>query len=171
MNLNEEEFKEFLKDCEDAHKQDTKFLLERGWVQDGDIWISPKGRRCRNHLGFFNDEFDLEQGLAIDVAKHEIVLEQFEQFKVELYDEDDEEPNDWFFPCIKDGKLYSYIEAVEIAVYDVHHRVSWERYDVLIDYLSKFDINQYKHGSVIKLNEFKWFDDNGDLRYRFELRN
>lgn len=167
MNLDKKEFNDFIERCHETHDENTQFLIAHGWKQDGEFWISPKGTKCRNHLGFFCDEFDVKSGLAIDIAKHEIVLEQFSQFKVELYDEDDDEPHDFFFPCIKDGKLYSYLDAVNIAVYNDYSHIEYEKYDLLIDYLSQSNVE----GPVVKINEFIWFNDNGDLEYRFEHRD
>lgn len=152
--LNNEELKVFMKECDNAHEQDTLFLIEHGWKKKNDdkscnLWISPKGEEYGHHLGFFMKK---DERLAIDVAKHDIVLESFEQFQVQLFDEDNEEPSDFIFPCIKDGKIYHYLEAIWIAVYNVENYklIEWPYCDKdsLLEILQGLQIN---HGDLVKI--------------------
>jgi len=176
MNLTGDQLEKFLDECEQVYKEDEQFLLDHGWVRDNAVWVSPKGKRCRHHLGFFNDDFDLENGLAIDVCKQEIVLDQFNQFEVQFFNDDDEpknfkgseEPYDWLFPCIKDGKIYHYIEAVNIAVYGIDKEYDLDRWIALKKLLETLDVNNIKSKQVIEVIEFYDFDTK---EYRFELRN
>jgi hypothetical protein len=162
MLLNEQEVDQFFKNCNDQYEEDTQFLINHGWKKlEDNLWISPKGTKCKHHLGFFLDEDDVENGIAIDVAKHEIVLDQFDQFKVEIYYEGDEQPHDLVFPCIKDGKLYSYGHAVDIAVYNINDTEVWERDMAIFECLNDLEIHS---GDIIKINQL--FTDD----YKFELR-
>ena len=175
MNLTSNELDKFLKDCDDQYHNDEKFLLEHGCIKDDKFWISPKGKRCRHHLGFFQDEFDIENGLAIDVCKHEIVLDQFAQFEVQFFNDEDEpknlrgseEPFDCFFPCIKDGKIYHYIEAVNIAVYGIEQEYDLDRWIALKKLLETLDLRNIKSKEIIEVLEFYNFHTK---EYRFELR-
>jgi len=152
--LNKEEFEEFIKECNDGYEKDILFLIKHGWKKknnDDDciLWISPKGEEYGHHHGFFMSK---DERLAIDVAKHDVVLESFGQFQIQLFEEDDEEPSDFIFPCIKDGKIYHYIEALSIAVYNVqdYELKEWPHWprDNVLDVIKNIQI---KHGDLIKI--------------------
>jgi hypothetical protein len=152
--LNEKQLYEFKKECDDVYRQDTLFLLEHGWKKKNNdnscnLWISPKGEEHRHHLGFFMRE---GERLAIDVAKHNIVLKSFKQFQVQLFEEDDEEPSNFIFPCLKDGKIYHYLEALWIAVYNIknYKLIEWPYCDKdeILEILQKLQIN---HGDLVKI--------------------
>lgn len=176
-NLTSEEFEKFLQECEEYHKENTQFLLDHGWVKKNDskkcnIWISPKGEECGHHLGFFGTDT-----LAINKAKNDIVLDSgFIQFQVQCFNDEDEpknargteEPIDWFFPCIKDGKLYWYDDAVSIAVYGVETEYDLDRWLALKKILETLDLANIKHSDIIKVIEFYNFDTK---KYRFEFYN
>lgn len=152
--LNKEQLHEFMKECDEAYEQDMLFLLEHGWKKKNDdnscnLWISPKGEEYGHHLGFFMKE---GERLAIDVAKHDIVLESFTQFQIQLFEEDDDEPSNFIFPCIKDGKIYHYLEAMAIAVYN-EKDYKLERWpycdkDSILEILQGLQIN---HGDLVKI--------------------
>lgn len=172
-NLNDEQFKEFWAECKEAYQTDSQFLLDHGWVKkpgEGVTWISPKGETYSHDRGFFGDH-----QRAIDVAKHDIVLASgFIQFQVQVFNDEDEpknmrgveEPYDWFFPCIKSGKLYWYDEAVYEAVYNKEFIYDLDRWLALKKILES-DLENIKHGDIIEVVEFYNFDTK---EYRFELR-
>ena len=159
--LNEEEAEVFLKECKDSHKEDTQFLLEHGWThKHGTIWVSPKGEEFSHDLGFVGDHT-----LAINKAKHDIVIDKgFIQFKVQIFMDIDDFVNsvwsDLFFPCIKDGTIYFYTEAVSIAVYsDSDYRYDSERWLVLKQFLlENFDVKSINHNDTINVIEHYDFE-------------
>lgn len=164
--LNKEEAEAFLKECEEQYDLDTQFLLDNGWTKkEGEhvVWISPKGEEFSHDWGFFGDHTR-----AINKAKHDIVLDSgFIQFQVQVFNDEDEpknykgseEPYDWFFPCIKDSKIYWYDEAVSLACYGIETNYENDRWLALKDLLLReFDLNSIKHKEIIEVVELYDFD-------------
>ncbi len=172
--LNKEEADKFLEKCFEDLKEQEQFLLKHGWVKkagDYTTWISPKGEEYSHDMGLFGTHTR-----AFPKAKHDIVLSSgFIQFEVQIFNDEDEpknkkgteEPYDWFFPCIKDGKLYFYEEAVSIACYGVESIYDLDRWLALKKLLEK-DLTNIQHGDIIKVVEFYNFDTK---EYRFEHRS
>lgn len=164
MILSKEEQEKFLDGLRVQYDKDTKFLEEHGWKKKSDegiVWISPKGEEYRHHCGLVCHE---NERLAINVARHDIVMESFEQFSVEIFFEDDDKPHDFYFPCIKDGKIYHYLEAETIAIYKKEFKWETESWIALLKLLETLDPKP-KHDDLIKVNDL-----NDGASWKFELR-
>lgn len=162
--LNEEQAEAFLKECEKQYDLDTQFLLDHGWTKkEGVVWISPKGEEFSHDWGFFGDHTR-----AIHKAKHDIVLDSgFTQFEIQVFNDDDkpknlrgsDDPYDWFFPCIKDSKIYWYDEAVSLSCYGVETNYKNDRWLAVKKlFENEFDLSSIKQGEVIQVVEFYDFD-------------
>lgn len=177
MNLDEKEFQDLAKKYKIQYEEDTKFLLDHGWKKKNDdpqciLYVSPKGETYGHHYGLF-----MENGerLAIKVAKNDIVLRSFVQFQVQVFNDEEEpknlrgtdEPIDFFFPCIKDCKLYWYDEAVSLAVYGLNITFEWDRWLKLKKELEKLDLTKIQQSDIIKVEE-SWSESSGSM---FKLRN
>jgi hypothetical protein len=174
--LNKEEADEFLKESLRELVKQRALLRKLGWKKknkdkDCVLWVSPKGEEYRHDMGFFGGHTQ-----AIYKAKHDIVLESFIQFQIQVFNDEDrpknkrgtEKPIDWFFPCIKENKLYWYDEAVYEAVYNqsIHYQNDrWLKVKSLIE--SEFTLSLIRHGDIIEIVEF-YNDYTGD--WEFKLR-
>lgn len=169
--LNKEETDEFLKECLRGLVQDRALLRKLGWKKKNKdkgcvLWVSPKGEEYRCDMGFVGTHTQ-----AIDKAKHDVVLESFIQFQIQVFNDEDrpknrrgtEKPIDWFFPCIKENKLYWYDDAVSEVVYGVTTEFDtdrWLKVKELIE--SEFTLSLIPQGYIIEIVE----DDNGQFRIR-----
>jgi hypothetical protein len=157
--------KQFLEDLHVQYIKDTKFLEEHGWKKkisndSTNVWISPKGEEHKHHYGLVVRE---NERLAIEVARHDVVMESFEQFAVQIFYEDHDEPHDFLFPCIKDGKIYHYLEAEVSAIYNKEFKYKMNSWVKLLKLLETLDIKP-KQGDIIKVNDLN------DASCKFELR-
>lgn len=175
--LNKEETDEFLKECLRRLVQDRAFLRKHGWKKKNKdkgcvLWVNPKGEEYRHDMGFVGTHTQ-----AIDKAKHDIVINAgFIQFQIQVFADESveghcipsysEEPIDWFFPCIKNGRLYWYGDAVSITCYGVETTFDtdrWLKVKSLIE--ADFAIDRICHGDIIEIVEF--YDDyTGDWGFK-----
>lgn len=168
--LNQQELEAFLEELETTLKEEEKFLIDHGWThKEGVIWVSPKGQEFSHDAELFGTHTR-----AIDKAKHDIVLDAgFIQFQVQIFNDEDEpknargseEPYDWFFPCVKDGKIYFYLEAVDLACYNIKSEYNLDRWIALKTTLETLNVSEISSGDIIKVVEFFNFETK---EYRFE---
>jgi hypothetical protein len=157
-----EEIDAFFRECDEEYERQTKELIGWDWKKKNNnaacnLWISPKGKEFKHHLGFFG-----ENTSAYNQAKHDIVLDNgFIQFRVEIYWKDEERalkrfemnlgPTDLFFPCIKDGKLYHYSEAVSLAVYNEEFIYELDKWLAIKKILETLDLTKISSDDIIVL--------------------
>ena len=96
---------------------------------------------------------------------------------IQVFNDDDipknkrgsDDPFDWFFPCIKDGKIYWYDSAVSLAVYGIETTYEHDRWLAVKKlFENEFDLSAIKHGEVIQVVEFYDFDTK---TYEFKKMN
>lgn len=160
--LNKEQQDQFLKECLRGLVQDRALLRKLGWKKKNKdkacvLWVSPKGEEYRHDMGFFGAHTQ-----AIHKAKHDVVLESFIQFQIQVFNDDEqpknkrgsEDPIDWFFPCIKNGKLYWYNDAVSEAVFDETTEFKsdrWLKVKALIE--KEFNLDKILQSDIIEITE------------------
>ena len=161
--LNKEQQEIFLKESLRELIKERRFLREHGWKKKNKdknctLWISPKGEEYHHDMGFFGDHTR-----AFNKAKHDIVLDSgFIQFQVQVFNDEDhpknlrgtEEPIDFFFPCIKDGKIYWYDNAVSLAVYGIESNIYTDRFSKVKELLETLDLTKIKHKDIIRVYEY-----------------
>jgi hypothetical protein len=155
----------------DLKEQET-FLIKHGWrKKEGDCttWISPKGEEYSHDIGWFG-----EHRRAFPHAQNDIVRSSgFIQFQIQIFNDEEqpknrrrtEEPIDFFFPCIKGGRLYWYDEAVWLACYNEETYFCndrWLKMKTLI--FEEFQLDTIQMDDIIKVIEF--YDEKGELGFR-----
>lgn len=168
MNWTSEEAKRFVQQLKQKLKDDEKILISEGWrKKEGVTWVSPKGEEYSHDAGLFGDH-----RRAIEVCINDKVLETFVQFEIRVWNDEEnpknrrgtDEPYDWFFPCIRDGKLYWYDEAVDLAFgrpLVEHDNIRWDNLKKLIE--DNFNLVEIKQGQVIEVFEEFEITDKGDM--------
>jgi len=160
-------FKDAIKDL----KHQEKFLKLWGWTKKEGThttWISPKGEEYSHDIGWFGDH-----ARAFPKAQNDIVRVSFIQFQIQVFNDEDrpknkrgsEEPIDFFFPCIKDGKLYWYDDAVSIACYGVETCLDWDRWLAVKKLIEdNFDLDTIQMDDIVEIVErYKELDDEYDF--------
>lgn len=157
------DLKGMLKDALKDLKNQAKFLKLWGWTKkEGShtIWISPKGEEYSHDIGLFG-----EHTRAFPKAQNDIVRTSFVQFQIQVFADKSveghcipsysEEPIDWFFPCVKDGKLYWYDDAVCIACYNVEASYDLDRWLALKKVIeNNFNLDKIQMDDIIEVVEY-----------------
>ena len=122
-SLTGEELEQFLDDAVKTVEDDTAWLRERGWTDTGEthkergfeakLWVSPSGKKavhCSSMIGF--DEYSQD----VDVAHGELLTELSWGSIILCQHYEHKDPEEWgYFAHPESGKVYSFLEAVEIA--------------------------------------------------------
>jgi hypothetical protein len=166
--------KALINEVEKDLKEQETFLVKYGWrKKEGDctIWISPKGEEYSHDIGWFG-----EHTRAFPKAQNDVVRNSgFVQFQIQIFNDEEypknrrgtEEPIDFFFPCVKDDRLYWYDEAVSLACYNKETSFCtnrWLEIKKLIE--DKISLDTIQMDDIIKVIEF--YDEKKD-EFGFKL--